>query len=70
MVTFVQVTYIMATFVIISNFSVVFDPILTKLWGPNIQDQASWNPKIFLTKHYPQQQQKKTLKGLTKSELD
>ena len=33
-VTFVQATYVLATFVHFSNISAVTDPILTKLFGP------------------------------------
>ena len=36
MMTFVQATYVLATFIQISNFSAVFDPILTKLLRPNV----------------------------------
>ena len=36
MVTFVQATYALVTFVQISNISAVTGPILTKLFGPNL----------------------------------
>ena len=36
MMTFVQAAYVPATFVHISDISAVIDPILTKLFGPNI----------------------------------
>ena len=37
MVTFVLATYAMVAFVYISNISAVTGPILTKLFGPNLQ---------------------------------
>ena len=53
MVTFVQATYVMATFVHISNISAVNDPILTKLFGPNFWgpflDQGIFYTQNFLT---------------------
>ena len=59
MMTFVQATYVMETFVHISNISAVSDPILTKLCEPNILwalifiskfffEQKSFGPNVFL----------------------
>ena len=46
MVTFVKATYVLATFVHISNISAVTDPILTKhfdtiLWGLNLNGEKN-----------------------------
>ena len=58
--TFVQATYFLATFVHISIISAVTEPILTKLFGPNLLgalilvdknsclDQTSFDQKYFL----------------------
>ena len=48
MMTFVQATYVLATFIQISNFSAVFDPILTKLLRPNILGSLIFVKKFFV----------------------
>ena len=47
MVTFVQATYALATFVHIINISPVPDPILTKLFGPNFLGLYFWTQNFF-----------------------
>ena len=63
MVTFIQATYVVATFVHISNNSAVIDPNLTKLLVPNFLgalifvdqysffDKTAFDPNIFWTKN-------------------
>ena len=50
MVTFVKATYVIATFVRISNISAVCNPILTKLGGPIFFAALFIVQQIFWTK--------------------
>ena len=58
MVTFVQATYALVTFVHISNISAVTGPILIKLFGPNFfgviifVDQNVLGQNIFQTQNF------------------
>ena len=58
MVTFVQATYALVTFVQISNISAVTGPILTKLFGPNLcgviifVDQNVLGQNFFQTQNF------------------
>ena len=53
MMTFAQAIFALGTFVHICNISAVIDPILTKLFGPNILvnnlflEPNSFGPNIF-----------------------
>ena len=47
MMTCVHATYVLVTFVHISNISAVIDPILTKLFGPNILGASIFVNKFF-----------------------
>ena len=54
--TFVQATYLLATFVYISNISAVTDLILTKFFGPNfwgllLLSKNFFLPNFFFTKY-------------------
>ena len=50
MMTFVQATYVLATFVHIINIAAVIDPMLTKLFGPNILGALIFVTNFFLNK--------------------
>ena len=50
MIRFFQATYVLATFVHISNISGVTNPILTELFGSNFL--GSFDPKLFLTQKF------------------
>ena len=50
MVTFIQAVYALATFVHISNISVLTGPILTKLFVPNFLGVKFFLTNIFLLK--------------------
>ena len=47
LVTLVQATFVLATFVHIRNISAVTDQILTKLFGPNILGVLLFSTKIL-----------------------
>ena len=54
MVTFVQATFLLGTFVHISNISDLTDPILTKLLGPNFLGASIFVGQNFCpTTHLP-----------------
>ena len=69
MVTFVQATYALVTFVQISNISAVTGPILTKLFGPNLcvviifVDQNVLVQNFFQTQNFILMDQKKNSKS-------
>ena len=51
-VTFVQATFLLGTFVHISNISAHTDPILTKLLGPNILGASIFVDQNFLGQNF------------------
>ena len=52
MVTFVQATYVLASFVHISNISTNTDPISTKFFGPNFLGALIFVEYIFFDQTY------------------